>query len=687
MSISDIMEGKENMIDYLERKRYYFMDQSSLIRLAYIFSDNRSNNFNQNLKLLTMSVLDDNNKGLSLFDIVEEIKTKYGLEFTENEVLSSINIENGKYILNKGKNHTNSKFYISDEGRIKLNGKSNRQFADVTTTFLTEIDSSITSQELESLLLKFIYAVINTNIGELLSLCNYNNVEINVDNANFKQVEFSNEEKDLINKFLYWKSSEKNKLLQRLISFSIDYCMLTVKRNSNNFRQIFKGKNFYLDANVIFRLIGINNKHRKIATNNFIKICQKANVKLYYTADTYTELMESINHHINDLNRKISGLSEITFETAKKFSDCFNTTDDYFYLYYEWKSKNKNLDMDSFRMYLLKQLRECLDNFTVDHRINNSLAFKDETIKQYMSELGKIKYKNLSDYNTSILQIDSRNYLYLSNLRKNEKGDNYLTINNYFITTDNSLIIFDKKINNNIPIVTLPSVWQNILLKLYGRTDDDYASFMEFISLRKNTNYIEEVLQSYILNKLSQLNNTEFSKDDALLKISDVLKANLDSYIDENGINYRAVDELISDATEYAKDENEKRIVQNVTPEIEEKTANDLLNRRVILETNKRLKAYNFIKNLRYLYVIPLLILVIIFSIVIMNTPDVNLEQYIGTFVGIKYVNLSILISLIITIGTLLIQLFSNILFCRGDKKKLKAKMENKYKSQYKLEK
>ena len=675
------------MIDYLERKRYYFMDQSSLIRLAYIFSDNRSNNFNQNLKLLTMSVLDDNNKGLSLFDIVEEIKTKYGLEFTENEVLSSINIENGKYILNKGKNHTNSKFYISDEGRIKLNGKSNRQFADVTTTFLTEIDSSITSQELESLLLKFIYAVINTNIGELLSLCNYNNVEINVDNANFKQVEFSNEEKDLINKFLYWKSSEKNKLLQRLISFSIDYCMLTVKRNSNNFRQIFKGKNFYLDANVIFRLIGINNKHRKIATNNFIKICQKANVKLYYTADTYTELMESINHHINDLNRKISGLSEITFETAKKFSDCFNTTDDYFYLYYEWKSKNKNLDMDSFRMYLLKQLRECLDNFTVDHRINNSLAFKDETIKQYMSELGKIKYKNLSDYNTSILQIDSRNYLYLSNLRKNEKGDNYLTINNYFITTDNSLIIFDKKINNNIPIVTLPSVWQNILLKLYGRTDDDYASFMEFISLRKNTNYIEEVLQSYILNKLSQLNNTEFSKDDALLKISDVLKANLDSYIDENGINYRAVDELISDATEYAKDENEKRIVQNVTPEIEEKTANDLLNRRVILETNKRLKAYNFIKNLRYLYVIPLLILVIIFSIVIMNTPDVNLEQYIGTFVGIKYVNLSILISLIITIGTLLIQLFSNILFCRGDKKKLKAKMENKYKSQYKLEK
>lgn len=675
------------MIDYLERKRYYFMDQSSLIRLAYIFSDNRSNNFNQNLKLLTMSVLDDNNKGLSLFDIVEEIKTKYGLEFTENEVLSSINIENGKYILNKGKNHTNSKFYISDEGRIKLNGKSNRQFADVTTTFLTEIDSSITSQELESLLLKFIYAVINTNIGELLSLCNYNNVEINVDNANFKQVEFSNEEKDLINKFLYWKSSEKNKLLQRLISFSIDYCMLTGKRNSNNFRQIFKGKNFYLDANVIFRLIGINNKHRKIATNNFIKICQKANVKLYYTADTYTELMESINHHINDLNRKISGLSEITFETAKKFSDCFNTTDDYFYLYYEWKSKNKNLDMDSFRMYLLKQLRECLDNFTVDHRINNSLAFKDETIKQYMSELGKIKYKNLSDYNTSILQIDSRNYLYLSNLRKNEKGDNYLTINNYFITTDNSLIIFDKKINNNIPIVTLPSVWQNILLKLYGRTDDDYASFMEFISLRKNTNYIEEVLQSYILNKLSQLNNTEFSKDDALLKISDVLKANLDSYIDENGINYRAVDELISDATEYAKDENEKRIVQNVTPEIEEKTANDLLNRRVILETNKRLKAYNFIKNLRYLYVIPLLILVIIFSIIIMNTPDVNLEQYIGTFVGIKYVNLSILISLIITIGTLLIQLFSNILFCRGDKKKLKAKMENKYKSQYKLEK
>lgn len=74
----------------------------------------------------------------------------------------------------------------------------------------------------------------------------------------------------MLNKFLNWNNKGKNKIIFFAASYAVDYCMLTVRKNYNSYNSIFQGKIFYLDANVIFRLAGINNQERKVVISSFI---------------------------------------------------------------------------------------------------------------------------------------------------------------------------------------------------------------------------------------------------------------------------------------------------------------------------------------------------------------------------------------------------------------------------------
>ena len=48
-------------------------------------------------------------------------------------------------------------------------------------------------------------------------------------------------------------------MLYEIVSFAVDYCRLTVKKDKANFATFLKGKTFYLDTNIIFRMMGLNN--------------------------------------------------------------------------------------------------------------------------------------------------------------------------------------------------------------------------------------------------------------------------------------------------------------------------------------------------------------------------------------------------------------------------------------------
>lgn len=65
-------------------------------------------------------------------------------------------------------------------------------------------------------------------------------------------------------------------MLYEIVSFAVDYCRLTVKKDKANFATFLKGKTFYLDTNIIFRMMGLNNVQRKETTLRFINKCKEA---------------------------------------------------------------------------------------------------------------------------------------------------------------------------------------------------------------------------------------------------------------------------------------------------------------------------------------------------------------------------------------------------------------------------
>jgi len=646
-----------------------------------------------------MIILDDSPEPLSEDEIAENIKNKYGLEFTAEEIINSIQFNKEKYIktiLDEHINHFSGKtksikrklFSITEEGRTRISRKTTEKFNSILNKFICEENLSVSIEELNNLLSKFIYGVINYNISDLMKLCNINLQNINI-SATFKSIEFTNQEKDLINNFLYWNSSEKNKLLYKLISFSIDFCMLTMKRNINSFKPIFNGKVFYLDSNIIFRFMGINNEKRQKSTENFINICKKANIKLKYTSETYDELNSSIEYHIKILTQISNGFENFDCDVMNNFVSKFNNSEDYFKLYYKWKSEHKNLNINinDFKNWIKIKLNECLQNFEIDRTSEKTWTNKKEEIKNCISELGKVKYKELNNYNLKILETDASNYIFIQQKRYHEKGNNYINLNNYLITYDQNLVIYDReKRKEKAPIVTLPSVWQSILLKIYGRTDDDFAAFVEFIALRKNTDNLETEIEINLLQKIQQSNEIDEIKQLTLIKINEIIKNDLNQFIENEKISEEKIEKCILKAEEIAKDDYEKNIIKNTRPLIEAEYSKSLIKKKVDFKVNKIIILYKhsilFKKILRVLITISLIIL--IFNLILI-TKDFNIENWIEESFKINYCTISVLFTLVCTILNSFCNLINYILFRNGDKEKLEKKYYKKYADEFKL--
>lgn len=79
--------------------------------------------------------------------------------------------------------------------------------------------------------------------------------------------------------------------------------MLTIKKDNILSAELFKGKRFYLDANIIFRMAGINNEERRTVTTAFVHHCQKAGIELYCTSATLDEVYRVITSQVEFIRR------------------------------------------------------------------------------------------------------------------------------------------------------------------------------------------------------------------------------------------------------------------------------------------------------------------------------------------------------------------------------------------------
>jgi len=454
---------------------------SNIFRLA-IISDNQSlSTLNKYIcKIVERTIFDSSENSLSIKDLSERIKGNFDLEFDITEIREAIQLKGKSRIILE-----DSKYSLSINAVEDIKNKEDiylklEHFIEVFSK-----EKNIENKEkLKSNIIEFIYYSFNNNAINLLNLMQNKKID-------YGQFNLPLEDITLINQFIEWESTEKNKLIFTIVSFSYEYCMLTTKKDVMQSKEIFKGKQFTLDSNIIFRLAGINNDDKQFVISSFIKKCKEVGIKLIITSETQSEIYRVVNSQITSLKQKLYNQEPISPEIFEKLGNN-NGIEDFYRIYYDWckDSNNKYYDYLSFQQYLFKMIKNTLidleiltiDNYSMG-KLSEEFNIKKESLKIFKKEKRTNKILN-----NDSLKCDINNIMFVVENRKSYQSKSIFDTHLFLVSADQLLINWSKQVFSGAPIVVTPSLLLSIILKFSGRTDNDYKAFCHFLSLNDYSN-------------------------------------------------------------------------------------------------------------------------------------------------------------------------------------------------------
>ncbi|MBP3201615.1 MAG: hypothetical protein J6M39_08225 [Lachnospiraceae bacterium] len=470
--------------------------EKDFFRLSFILQDSSETTNNASLRKIIEEVLFNNRSEMEIDEIREVIFKNFELEFTNDEISSALNLSKNKHIIETEGKYILSANYISELAKgITVEEK----LKGLIKEFKKNLNIEKEENELYMLLSRYIFHCFNSGKQDIFALVN--------GIKTYEDIEFSasEEEKHIINDFLNWDNDNKNKFIYNVISYSYVYCSLTTKKNSLLSKTIFSNKEFYLDANIIFRLAGLNKEDRQKTITSFKNKCEELNIKLFYTTDTYNEIMKSIDSRINWLNyingEAIPPNLKVIPENKK---DIYN-------IYCHWCSKRNNRPGDflSFKKYITSIINDSLER--IKHVDINKYNFEEteslsEEILLYKQQRNKETIKEYSD-------IDAKNILYIIDKRSKSDNKSLFSVQQYLISADQTLISFMDEKRTGVPIVVKPSTWLSIMLKFGGRTNDDIKSFILFLNLRYDNREINDIDITLLLHEMKVYTKSEKVKE------------------------------------------------------------------------------------------------------------------------------------------------------------------------------
>lgn len=542
------------------------MRESKYFRMALMFGDNNASTFNKNLeKMIALALHEKYDESLTIVDIIDELKSNYGLDFSESEILSAIQNRNQTRIIciSNADDNSSSKYTITPEEKERIDNKiSNTMIYDVISQFIHgNADISTTEEEFGTLLKRYFYSVFNSNANTLSELLDHNrSYDLESD------VDFSENEKTLINTFLEWNNSDKDKCVYMMVSCCCDYCMMTVKRDKNIYKDIFRKKNFYLDSNIVFRMMGLNRENRRKLIYAFIEKCKEVGVNLRYTNHTRQELYDTIDFHVGQIRELLEQHNPISVESVRSMTSKFLNLS-FYEAYAKWCEKDANIvgDYKSFSDDLKIQVNGILKEFSriefddFQNRMKKEFDANCSSLKAYKSE----RRKYASD---EIVKTDINNYMFIRQENEKDKASDFFGTHSYLISADHVLGDWARAQRpSSIPIVVLPSVWYSLILQYTGRTDDDFASYARFLNFSMTSYYEEDPRKIQILKKVISLDEPKEIKERTIFDIEQKLSSD---YRDLDSI-----DTIVESSHEYILDQERRRITQEIQQQADSRVA------------------------------------------------------------------------------------------------------------------
>lgn len=504
------------------RKKGRFMEKKDFLRLSLILNDNQATTFKSKLKRLITEVLREHyGDGMTVQEIVIELRDNFTLEFSINEILSIIKGDEKTFVIkHKNSDQILNKYDLSIFAYTKASERSDGvSLTQIINDFLSTKTQDISVEQAEDLILRFLFIEFNEDTENLLNYMN-KSISVPIPNENF-----SDEEKTFIDSFLSWDNKNKNKFIFNALSSSIDYCMITAQRDTRLIKDMFFNKTFYLDTNIIFRLAGINKQERQINAEAFIKKCKEVNITIKYTNLVEEEIDNTVEYYVDSLAKTLGSHQHISPEAYALLSNN-SVNDDFYKEYVLWVKDTANTagNYSAFKSYLKKKIHKTLAKF--EYEAIHTYNYRYKNFDELTCDFYEYKRKNHRNPSRQSIQTDINHYLFLKEKNGNKGHASFIDLNSYMITEDRSFVNWSKEYYpNTVPMVMLSSLWYSILLKFSSRTENDYVSFSQFIKFNLQIECKPfDKRRSDILYKILSLDESTEIKDEVIYDINSKLK-------------------------------------------------------------------------------------------------------------------------------------------------------------------
>lgn len=448
----------------------------NLFRLNCMMEDNKSKNYNSILVSLVSELLFENdNVEIDREDcysyIVNDLKIKL-----QKDLFINI-IEKSKILIHTS-NINDVGIKLTDERFSEINENvKNHSIGKYINDYLEKENLSKDLQtSIESLLFQAIYENINS-----FTIQNIESIIPQNANENYSDLEIKT-----FNNFLSDTNLEKNTVLFNTFLKAVEFAIITSGKGVNEFTKgVFQGKEYLLDANIIFRLLGVGGIERQKSLINLIEQCNHQGIKFLYTNESYQEFKRKVDASISDIKRateskSIELLQEMLLENKEEFNQGFITH------YSESKIAKQVRSPEQYETKIMTDFRIlCKEHNISTVSLNGNLKNRDLEKLQNVLHRDKKDLNEFSKYTKTAAKVDATNVLSVKHLR-GQNDYNYSDIKSFYLTTDRTLNrILAKKAGDKIAETILPSQLFILHNSLSDNGDEkDYEAFTKFLKRR-----------------------------------------------------------------------------------------------------------------------------------------------------------------------------------------------------------
>lgn len=487
-------------------------------------------------KIIESVFIQAQNIELSIDDIISESQLNYTIVLEYKEVDSILKSQKNNYFELIQRPQSDKKFKLQPQRYSALLSKISKNNIEYFIESFGRENPKLDISSLKQIIYRFLYEILNTNVNSFSKLLSSKKGNF-TDTIETKNACFKENELKLINSFINWENDEKDKCIFDISSYAVEYCLIVNKSNTTNAQlSNLKNKVFYLDTNILFRVIGINGECRKSRTLIFLEKFIEAGEKLKITPHTVKELTSTIEANCEALSRNQANLINSSVFLH------YRSQQDFIDFYHRWKVDRTNPNIQLFKNHIFSEFEKIKTIFRIEEEQHYNVDENNEQIKTKLQDIASAIYnyktsEGKRDISHESALHDAKNIFVIENSRGNANRNIFET-KVFLISSDQALRRWDFKRSQYTPIVLLPSQWLSILLRYINRSNDDFKSFVSFLNLPQNEVVIDNCKLQLVLNGINEITQ-DLNQQSYLVQqmIQEKFKGILDGeQIDDNAI-------------------------------------------------------------------------------------------------------------------------------------------------------